>query len=126
MRDVELSGCEYRIGNLPVIEQFHLARKLTPIMAGIAGKGEGDVLMVLSEIMGEMSVEDSNFILFGLLKPVSKKLDGGIGWAPVVKGSTLMYNDILLPDLLKLAFESLQENLGSFLPGFHAAGIPAK
>jgi hypothetical protein len=126
MRDVELSGCEYRVGNLPVIDQFHLARKLTPIMAGIAGKDEGDVLAVLSGIMGEMSVEDSNFILFGLLKCVSKKLEGGIGWAPIAKGQTLMYNDIILPDLIKLAFEALQENLGSFLPGLHAAGNPGK
>lgn len=120
--EVDFGGLTYRIGQMPVIEQFHLARKLTPVMAAIAGKD--DVLGALGGVLGDMSVEDANFILFGLLKPVSRKLDGGLGWAPVVKGSTLMYQDIALPDLMQIAFASLQSNLGSFLPGLPAAGSP--
>lgn len=126
---VEIKGATYQIGRMPPITQFHISRRLGPMLAvlGIslsqlengAKKTVLDFAPMLGpvmDIMSKMSNEDSEFIIFTCLAVV--KRDQGEGrFAPITKGTAMMFDDIDMPAMLRLVVEVLRTNLGGFLQG---------
>jgi hypothetical protein len=119
---VEINGQSYRIGRLDAKKQFHVARRLAPLLAGLGGalkpeaKGFAELVSPIAEALAKMSDEDTDYVLDTCLMVVQRQQ--GEGWQNVmVKGGGLMFQDIDLPTMLRLAVAVIQQNLGSFFPG---------
>lgn len=127
---MEMNGKNYRIGKMNALAQFHVARRLLPALAtagiGLAQlkelSGVEDLVPLLapiSEVVSKMSDSDANYIIFTCLQVVSREEVTEPGkpgrFAPVVSGNQLMYMDIDMMQMLRLAAEVVKENLGGFL-----------
>lgn len=117
--EVEIEGQTYRIGKLDARAQFHIVRRLAPVLGELAPAIQGgnkgvEVLPPLAAAVAKLSDDDADYCIFGLLKVVSRKQPNGLGWGPVCTGNLLMYDDISMPVMLKLAWNSLSQNMQSF------------
>ncbi|SAL25717.1 phage tail assembly chaperone [Caballeronia telluris] len=118
---VEISGQQYRIGRLDAKRQFHVARRLAPLLAGLGGalkgeaKGFAEMVSPIAEALAKMSDEDTDYVLDTCLLVVQRQ--SGQGWQSVmVKNGGLLFQDIDLPAMLQLTVAVIQQNLGSFFP----------
>ena len=75
------------------------------------------ILAPISEVVGSMSDEDANYIIFSCLSVVKRQSDTG-GFSPVVAGNNqLMFQDIDMITMLRLSVEVIRENLRGFFTG---------
>lgn len=130
--NVEINGAEYSIGRLDAMKQFHLARKLMPMLlkAGVnaqdfLGKKEEDfevdaliekILGPLVEEISRRTDEEIEHIIYPCLDVVTRKQ--GPAWAKVKASgqNALMFPDMDASVILRLTFEVIQRNLASFFP----------
>jgi hypothetical protein len=117
-----VAGAEYSFSKLPVLQQAHILRRLTPLLSDIApvlkaGDKDNafDILGAAVGAISKLNDADFEYVFFGLLSAVSRKQTGG-GWAQVtpVGGKVMMFDDIDLPSALQLAGRALMHNLGNF------------
>lgn len=136
----EIDGAEFKVRKINAIKQFHIARRMAPMLAeltpafkGIAkvetdakksGKelSEEDKFDRFAEILGpvligasKISEEDSEKILLGLLEAVEIKHMGS--FAQVVRDNRLMIDTIELPTMLKCAAKAFMFNISGFFKG---------
>ena len=131
----KIEGHDYQIGILDVMIQFHIARRLAPLMAqlgtaalskiGTARLSEGnfgpDLLVVIlgpiAEVISQMSDEDAEYIINNCLA-VAMREQKPAGWVPVVARGTnrRMFDDMKLTELLGITIATIEENLGDFFP----------
>lgn len=125
--DFDVNGRTYRAGTIDARTQFHIVRRLGPVLSELvpvvqAGNMDGlAALPALAGALAKISDADADYCLFGLLKAVSRKQDQGLGWGPVCSGTTLLYDDITMPLMLQLAWQAFQQNLSSFFAAFPSA-----
>lgn len=117
--ELELDGHTYRVGKLDARAQFHIVRRLAPVLGELApalqgGKGGLDALPPIATAVAKLSDVDADYCIFGLLKVVSRKQPNGLGWGPVSTENLLMYDDIGMTQMLKLAWEALTFNMSGF------------
>lgn len=117
--ELELDGHTYRVGKLDARAQFHIVRRLAPVLGELApalqgGKGGLDALPPIATAVAKLSDADADYCIFGLLKVVSRKQPNGLGWGPVSTENLLMYDDIGMTQMLKLAWEALAFNMSGF------------
>lgn len=133
MTTLEVAGVKYRIDALSALTQLHIGRRILPalVATGIRAtelarlpKEEGDevgfahLMEPAVKIMGHMSDEDVDYVLFACLAVVKRQQ--GERFAPVVNGKHLVFEDIEMPMMVRLAAAVIQENMGGFfalLPG---------
>ncbi len=108
---IDLGGSVYTVVKLSAMQQFHVTRRLGPLLA--AAKGSG-TLQGLTDGLAKLPDAEAEYILFGLLAGIRKKEAGGLGFAPLVVDGRLMYQNISLPDMLQLAYKSFMVNLQGF------------
>ena len=125
---IELAGSVYSIGRMDALTQFHVARRLAPVVATL-GKSiaelttaEGqqsqeawitEVFGPVMDIVAKMGDDESNYIIHTCLNVVSRKQEGG-KFAPVQRNKQMMFNDIEMPVMFRLVVEVIKENLGGF------------
>ncbi|MDH0638194.1 hypothetical protein N5D52_14700 [Pseudomonas sp. GD03860] len=135
MSEFDLGDSTYRIGKLDAFKQFHLSRKVAPIIPTLipvflklqqsASKSplSGDI-GAMAEVMGPfadgiaaMPDEAAEFILGTCLAVVQRKQ--GDRWMPVWSSnqSTCMFDDMDLGVMLQLTFRVIKESLGPFISG---------
>ncbi len=127
--ELELDGQNYRIGKLDARAQFHIMRRLAPVIGELApalqggkgGKGGIEALPAIAGAIAKLTDADADYCIFGLLKVVSRKQPNGLGWGPVATGELLMYDDIDMPQMLKLAWEALAFNMAGFFAAMPSA-----
>lgn len=131
--EFEFGDRVYKIGLLDVFEQFHVSRRLTPVLAagGLAmfkalseqqkagqGLGPTDWLLMMApmaEVLAKMPQEDADYVLHTCLKVVRVK--AADKWSVLLTGGgALLIADLGLPATLRLVVEVLQHNLGDFFP----------
>jgi len=125
----EINGHAYRFGKIDALTQFHLVRRLAPVLASVGlslGKlqqvaNAADLLGPAFEVLAKMTDEESNYIIFACLRSVHRK-DGqgaGAGWVALVPTAqnVLAYQDIELPEMLQLTMWALRTNLEGFFKG---------
>lgn len=116
--EFELEGRTYRANKIDARTQFHIVRRLAPVLGEIApalqGKGGLDALPPLANAVAKLTDSDADYVIFGLLKAVVRKQDQGLGWGPVATGEQLMYDDTTMPLMLKLAWQSFSFNMSGF------------
>ena len=134
--EIIVKGITYKIDLICVRDQFHLMRKLTPAAAAIiplfkngAAVLDSDVeaLTPFANIIASMPEADADFCLFSLLRCVSRKEAGGLGYSAIASKDTftMHHQDIKLMDMMKIAFESLRFNFKDFFLDLQSS-LPAK
>lgn len=129
--EIVLEGHTYRIGRLDAMSQFHLSRKLAPMLTTVssqllkllqenkdAPQEEWLVSMMgpISEQAARMPEEDVNYILKIALGAVSREDSGK--WARITLASgQLVYGDIEMPTMFRLVVEVVKVNLSGFFKG---------
>lgn len=129
--ETTINGATYQIRKLTPMQQFHIARRLAPMLFAIgagAEKARGGSGMAMAfepamEAIAAMSDADSEFVIGTSLSVVYRQQ--GSGWAPVqVPGAGMMFQDIDLQTMLKLVFEVGKENLGNFFDALQDMQAP--
>lgn len=129
--EVELGEHKYRTGRLDAFKQFHLFRKLMPVLSGMGatfteGGFDNDnnavfwgALGPASQAIADMSVQDSEYILKTCLQVCS--MWNGSAWVRITNANgDLMFDNIDMMEMMQLCFEVMKDNLSSFF----AAPLP--
>lgn len=123
---IDLQGQSYQIGRLNPLTQFHVSRRLGPIVASMGGEalrmavdkktlGLDDWLAFLgpiSEVLAKMSDEDVNYIIGVCMSVIQRRQ--GEKWARIQINGQLIFEDIDMMMMLRLTSEVIKENLGGF------------
>lgn len=123
--EFELNGHTYRAGKLNARDQFHIVRRLAPVLGNAAGSSGMDALPPIADAIASLSDEQADYVLFGLLRCVQRKQPQGLGWAAVSTEHSLMYDDITMPVMMQLAWKALQHNMADFLHALPSASSEA-
>lgn len=142
MSEVEIDGNRYRIGRLNAIKQFHVSRRIAPIIPTlipvfiklkVAGELTGDfaglagVVQPFADGIAAMSDEDSEFILSSCLSVARRAVNDK--WTPVwsAQANDCMFDDMDLGVLMHIAIRVIQDNLAPFIRGLLTSqqGSPA-
>lgn len=123
----EVNGHEYSIRKIDAIKQFHIARRIAPVLGGImeaqaagAETMEG-FLPAMIEAVGKMSDVDTEYVINNCLLAVQRK--HGDGWTAVMsKNGARMFDDMDLKELLTIVGKVIQENMGDFFPSGGISG----
>lgn len=126
----EFGGTVYTIGVINGVEQFHLFRRLAPVVATMGVEmfrllsskqdardmSKTDWMILAAPIIGElakMPQEDVDYLIQNSLKVV-RRLDGEL-WAPLLNPQgQLMYQNLGMVTMLRLIMEVLRHNLDDF------------
>lgn len=128
-----LGGREFKLSKVDAFKQFHIARRIGPILADLLpalsdakklqnsdGLPEDEKLDGIAKIaapimsgLSKLSDAESELVLHGLLSAVEMKQSTG-GWARVSHNNILMVGDLELPMLLQLAGRAFMYNLSGF------------
>lgn len=116
----------YRIGTMDARKQFHVARRLAPVLAGLsesAGKSGGGLakqIMPIAEALSKMSDEDVDYVLDTCLAVCQRAQGGGQFASVCASNGGLMFQDIDMPQMIQLTVAVIQGNMS----GFFGAGSP--
>ncbi|MFJ7312519.1 phage tail assembly chaperone [Pseudomonas sp. NPDC098747] len=154
MTEFELGDITFRINKLDAFKQFHLSRKVAPILPTLipiftklattareTGNTESDnalltplsgdiggmaeVMTPLAEGIAEMSDEAAEYILGTCLSVVQRRQDDK--WYPVwnTQQRVCLFDDLDLGVMIKLAIRVITDSLGPFIRGMLTGrGIP--
>lgn len=131
MSEFELNGNTYRLGKLSAMEQFHVSRRIAPIIptlipifvrlskGGLSSdlSGMGEALGAFADGISGMSDEHSEFVLSTCLAIVRRK--NGDTWVPVWSKAhkACMFEDIDLSTMVNLTVRVIRESLEPFIRG---------
>lgn len=137
--EIKLKGVSYRIGRINAIQQFHVSRRVAPILATL-GLSLGPELLEhlkdkrgwtvdevlpsigpLSHILAGMSDEHVDYVLATCLGAVTR-CQPNMGprnsdlWAPVTAagGRDMAFEDIDMPTMVRLCIAVMEHNLMDF------------
>lgn len=136
-RDFEIGDKKFKLNKIDVFKQFHIARRLSPIMGEIISvapkikqlmsskkeeeMSESEKLEAIAQLakpimdgFSKLSDADANLVLLGLCSAVEIHQSESNSWARIAREDTLMFNQIELPVLLQIAARSFMYNGSSF------------
>jgi len=127
---IELNGHEYSLGRMSAMQQFHVSRRIAPIIPALipvflrfreSGKaptedleGMAVALQPLADGLAALKDEDAEYVIGACLSVVQRKQP--TGWARVWNGG-LMFDDMDLATILPLVVQVITANLGPFIQG---------
>jgi hypothetical protein len=130
----QINGINYQAAKLDAKRQFHVARRLAPILSSLVAAMPKEsteseaagfnvrMLMPIADAISQMSDEACDYVLDACLS-VTQRQDGQI-WAQVTASNgRIMYPDIDMSVMLQIASNVIQASLGNYFPG--AAGAIA-
>jgi hypothetical protein len=124
--EFEINGQKYRSGKLNARQQFHVARRLAPVLGGLAtaSKGQTDnfatFLQPIADAIAGMSDADCDYVLDTCLASVQRQQQGST-WANIFVNKAQMFDDIDMGVMLQIASKVITENLGGFFQGSAAS-----
>jgi hypothetical protein len=131
----------YQYDKLGAIDQFNISRRLTPVVlaltpfidlgrtteeiaAAIAADLVGSIKLIapVLEAVAKMSDDEVNYVLSktlvkvqrGVKDPVTQAV---IAWSPVWSSGGLQYDDLSMPDMIRIVWTVLNEQLSGFFSG---------
>jgi hypothetical protein len=119
--ETEINGIRYRLAKLSAMDQFHILRRIMPIVGAI-GTGAGAQERILTAL-GKLSDEDAEFVLNQTLNGALRQ--SGDTWVKFYVEGRMMFDDVTLPTMLQLAFETLKGPLSDFFTGLGSLSLPA-
>jgi len=125
-----IGGKKYQIGRLNAMQQFHVSRRIAPLLATMGISFATilqhrtidveqliPVLGPVSHVLSTMSDEQTDYI-FATCLSVVKRAEKGPGgkdmWAPVSAGALVQYDDINMAQMIAIVVAVLQVNLEDF------------
>ncbi|WP_144658074.1 phage tail assembly chaperone [Achromobacter dolens] len=132
-QELDLNGHRYSIGKLSAKQQFHVSRRIAPIVptlipvfVRLAAGGRGitedpgglaDVLQPLADGLAAMKDEDADYVLDTCMQVVQRRQEHG--WTAIWSASQRvpMFQDIDLAVMLPLAVRVIVASLGPFIQG---------
>lgn len=124
----------YRTKRMPAMRQFHVARKLAPVVTSLGIFGSLGTLTGITEklknplelvamakpvvaVLAAMPEAECEYIIGSCMASCQRKQ--GDAWAEVwSEGAGMpMFADITMPEMLQITFEVLQDALGAFWEG---------
>ena len=133
---MEINGHEYRVGKLSAMAQFHVSRRIAPILptlipiflkmsrkdpkeAGIFEDLDGlsSVLQPFADGIAAMSDQDSEHVFTSCLSVVSRQ--AGNSFTPIwnQQHQACLFDDIDLSVMIKLVVEVIKDSLQPFIKG---------
>jgi hypothetical protein len=116
-------GHTYRVGKLPAMRQFHVVRRLAPMLPNMAGLGlkpgasrPEDMIAVLEPLaraVAGMSDADAEYVIATCMSAVERKQPAG-GWARMESGGRLMFEDMDMVGMVFIVGQVLRHNLSGF------------
>lgn len=130
--EFDIDGKQYRANRLDAFKQFHVSRKIAPIVPKLIpifvqlkdGGGLTEDLAGLAEVvapfadaLAAMKDDDAEYIIATCLSVVLRQQ--GTTWAPVwsVNGRVVMFEDIDMGVMLPIIVRVIRDNLGNFISG---------
>ncbi|MCM2571480.1 hypothetical protein NAT65_10350 [Achromobacter xylosoxidans] len=132
-QELDLNGHRYSIGKLSAKQQFHVSRRIAPIVPTLipvfvrlaAGErgitedpgGMADVLQPLADGLAAMKDEDADYVLDTCMQAVQRRQEHG--WTAIWSAGQRvpMFQDIDLSVMLPLALRVIVGSLGPFIQG---------
>lgn len=121
--EFEIKGERYSVSKMDAFKQFHVSRRLAPVLSGLAASAAGGktdfsaFLQPIAEAVAAMPDADCDYVLHACLAVTRRKQ--GDAWVPVYNAGNkaLMFDDIDLAAMLTIATKAIEENLGGFFLG---------
>jgi hypothetical protein len=130
-RDFEAGGKKFKLNKIDVFKQYHIARRLGPIMGDIFAiapklkdikedteekklEAAAQIAKPLLDGFAKLSDADADLVLLGLCSAVEVHQPQSNSWARVARDGVFMFQDLDLPTLLQVAGRSFLFNIGSF------------
>lgn len=121
MAEIEFKGATYRLGQLNAMAQFHVARRLAPVLATLVDAKDESFITLMVQAVGNLSDEDSEFIIGKCLADCRKVVDGTA--TKVYVNGQMMFEDIGMAGMIRLTIETLRENLADFFIGLRSGSL---
>ena len=131
MSEHEYGGRVYRIGKLPAMKQFHVSRRIAPIIPALiplysklarggsvlsAIEASPELLSPFADALSGMSDETVDYLVATCMSVVTRQ--EGNAWVRIwADRAGLLFEDIELSVLLPLTVRVIVENLGPFISG---------
>jgi hypothetical protein len=129
-----LDGVAYRIGTLNALQQFHVARRLAPVIAKLSTESaalmgaapttsEGEspptpdmtrLYGAIAEAVASLSDADCNYVISTCMGVVGRKMGEHVQPVWNKAAGQPQFEDMTLPTLLQLTIAVITDNLGSF------------
>lgn len=153
MTELEIGGNAYRINNMPAMTQFHVMRKLGPVLPGIVpvlaqaaaalpqddGQEDGGAMTTVDGVaaiamaarplldgLAAMADADAEYVINHCLSAVMRRDHGGKSWNAVSRDGVTMFDDIDLMTSMQIVWAVLRENYTSFFRAASTALAPAQ
>jgi hypothetical protein len=135
MTIAEINKQNYEIGRLPALRQFHVVRRLAPLVALAGtpvltlGRGASNSLEEFTALLApvidqlaKMQDDEVDYVIFTCLSVVKRQTSTG-GYAAVLapQGQALMFEDVDMDTMIKLVVAVLKENLSGFFASLGGA-----
>jgi hypothetical protein len=132
--EFSLGEKQFRTAKLDAFQQFHVSRKLAPIIptlipvfVKIAKDGAelsdiasyAEILAPFADGLAAMSNEDSEYVMATCMSVAKRKAANSDNWAPVWSNSAraCMFDDMDLGDIIQIVMKVVQDSLGNFIRG---------
>ena len=155
MTELEIGGNAYRINSMPAMTQFHVMRKLGPVLPGIVpvlaqaaaalpqadGQEDGGASAMttvdgvaaiamavrpLLDGLAAMADADAEYVINHCLSAVMRRDSGGKSWNAVSRDGVTMFDDIDLMTSMQIVWAVLRENYTGFFRAASTALAPAQ
>jgi Phage tail assembly chaperone protein, TAC len=119
--EVTIGERTYIIGKLSAIDQFHVFRRVMPLLSPIleslkSGVGIGPLTMVaISNDLAKLSDEQLNYVIDKCLAVVQVQTDNKL--IRLMINGRSMFGDLDLPTMMQIMWAVLMENFQPFLAG---------
>ena len=129
MNEITIAGNTYRYGKLNAFQQFHIERRIMPLVFsalpvffGTTGKTEESVTSFqdileksrpLADFLSKMSDEDADYVTRTCLSVIQRKQ--GMEWVSLMSDGRLMFDDLDAFETVLLSFFVIRRNLANFM-----------
>lgn len=126
--EFQINGQTYKAGKLDAFKQFHIVRRLAPLLAGMSDVLRGGPTAAMArlkedplgaalpiiECLGKMPDDEANYVITSCLSVVQRQ-QAQIGWANLTSSQgDLMFEDIGMPEMLQITWKVLESNVMGF------------
>lgn len=144
MTEITIGEHELMLGHMPPRKQFHVARRLAPLMSSFieqldlaklkeapapSDEKPGDTeiptpkptildslkIGPIMDALSDMKDEDCDYVLDACLSVV--KVKQGSGYSPLMRNGQMMFQSITLLQMLQITAEVVMQDLSGFMPG---------
>ena len=153
MTELEIGGNAYRINSMSAMTQFHVMRKLGPVLPGIVpvlaqaaaalpqadGQEDGSAMTTVDGVaaiamaarplldgLAAMADADAEYVINHCLSAVMRRDSGGKSWSAVSRDGVTMFDDIDLMTSMQIVWAVLRENYTGFFRAASTALAPAQ